>query len=304
MPTLLSQSLCRSLTQPTSFFSRAVLAVLYRRQRILDCGWFGGMLIWLILSRPADVATASIENVLFALLAFNVVTCTLAQLRTHRRMSSVGSDPTLAYLVVPGEDGRFTFNERQQSPDFAVASLASLCRIHVLVLILNLFVAAGLLYVSRPQPAVAEILTGLSLIAYWLALRVLLTDLVMDTWPGFGSVARLRITAGYYVQMFEQWVVSGVPLVIAFTFLAGPALVLLGISPPLVAGFSVWMLICLVLAQLWNARARKRTGEVILPTPFAANRYAVSRPGWAYFVTTLHVGMAIFLVSGIVVLNN
>ncbi len=155
-----------------------------------------------------------------------------------------------------------------------------------------------------PFDSFAEISTFIYLLvlaALWLSLQVL----VMDTRPGRATIPRLRRTYIYYVQVFEQWVIPAILVGLMIVMVVGPLASLKAYVPATVASFAVWSVLCILFAIGWSKllydKGRVPTALLFL---MQVNHYSASHPAWAYFVTVIHIGMALCLASSIIAMNR
>ena len=159
-----------------------------------------------------------------------------------------------------------------------------------------------------PLDPFAEISTFIYLLVlagFWLSLQVLVMDLAMDTCPGRATIPRLRRTYIYYVQVFEQWVIPAILVGLMIVMVVGSLASLKAYVPATVASFAVWSVLCVHFAIGWNKLLYdKDRVPTALPFPMQVSRYSASHPTWAYFVTIIHIGMALCLASSIVAMNR
>ena len=312
MPAMLGLSYGRSLRQAPSRFSHAALAAYYRRQTPLDVVWFGAASVWLgiLVVAPAgaggSVGTAYLQFALGMLVIGNAAN----QLWIQRVIVRQLEEPNAA-VDVPGpamvtiDDGGY-FIATGCDIDLAmrIKSADLMVMINAGLMFMTVLLIGWILVRLGALGSVAIALSSLVIVALWLCLRVLLMDLAIDTWPGTATPERLRRTYVYYVQMFEQWVVHGVLLSLMLAMFLAPVAGMLGYVPLASASFSVWSLLCIGFAIAWNKMVYPAgRAATALPLPMGVNRYSAQHQTWAYFVTTIHVGMVICLVAGILAMN-
>ena len=312
MPALLGLSFGRSLRHAPSRFSHAALAAYYRRQRPLDVVWFGAASVWLgiLVVAPAGAGGSAGTAYLQFALGMLVIGNAANQLWIQRVIVRQLEEPNAAVdapgpVIVTIDDGGY-FIAAQRDIDLAIGikNAGPVVMINASLMLMTLLLIGWILVRLGALGSVAIALSSLVIVALWLCLRVLLMDLAIDTWPGTATPERLRRTYVYYVQMFEQWVVHGVLLSLMLAMFLAPVASMLGYVPLASASFALWSLLCIGFATAWNKLVYPAgRAATALPLPMGVNRYSAQHPTWAYFVTTIHVGMVMCLVAGILAMN-
>jgi hypothetical protein len=310
MPALFGLSLSRSLRNSPSRFSCVTLYMVLRRLRLLDALWLTAALSWLAYSASVFASAGgplTLHYVVATVLIASVLTQLWTQLVLVRQLGAIDerySAPGQVVIALAA-DGYFECRGRKTDRSLRCAGAAHGIVIHATLSVLVLAVLAMLAgqLGAFDNVVVATKLTVL--VGFWFALRVLLMDLSLDTWPGTAGRARLRRTCQYYVQIFEQWVVISVLVGLTVVMLVAPIGVVMGYLPPISASFAVWAGLSIVYAVAWNTLLFKR-GRVasFLPFPMQKNRYSGTRPLWAYFVTVLHIGMVVCLIVSLMVMQG
>ncbi len=315
MPGLMCLSISRALRVAPSRFSHVAIFNYFRTQRLVNAAWLVIACIWYVrwVLNFGDLATLSDIRYLMIAVGVLLIATTAAQQWTHWILvpelgdSRANVDVEEEALVHIDSEGYFQSFHRDPDPTLAVAPR----RVRGVLAIqasLSVFALTLLFFLVGPLDPFAEISTFIYLLVLaglWLSLQVLVMDLAMDTWPGRATIPRLRRTYIYYVQVFEQWVIPAILVGLMIVMVVGPLASLKAYVPATVASFAVWNVLCVLFAVGWNKLLYDK-GRVAtaLPFPMQVNRYSASHPAWAYFVTIIHIGMALCLALSIVAMNR